>query len=175
MKQQLKLTILSAATMALLGLIVVSSAEPLAQGSNPDVVKSEINPKLVLRPKGTKLFDGNKAQLIKQGEALFKDQKLSTNGSSCQTCHAENEGFSSTFASAYPHEVTMAKEKAGTSEVQLDEMIQFCMVVPMEAKPLPWNSRDLAALTAYAGELQKAFRKRLQPNDARAGNSSAPK
>ncbi len=128
-----------------------------------------------LRPKGTKLFYENNTQLIKQGEVLFKDPKLSTNGSSCQTCHAENESFSVTFADVYPHEVAMAKEKAGASEIQLDEMIQFCMVVPMEAKPLPWNSRDLAALTAYTGELQKAFRKRLQPNNARTGHSSAPK
>lgn len=58
----------------------------------------------------------------------------------------------------YPHEVAMAKDKGGVKSVQLDEMVQFCMVVPMEAKPLPWNSKELAALTAYTAELQKRFR-----------------
>ena len=27
----------------------------------------------------------------------------------------------------------------------------------MQGKPLPWNSRELAALTAYTAELQKSF------------------
>lgn len=130
---------------------------PQSNAGQPDV-----DPKLVLRPKGTKLASGDPSQLIKQGKALFEDSKLSTNGASCQTCHAGNESFAPGFAAAYPHEVAMAKEKGGVNKVHLDEMIQFCMVVPMEAKPLRWNSTELAALTAYTGELQKAFRKKAK-------------
>jgi hypothetical protein len=51
----------------------------------------------------------------------------------------------------------MATEKGGVRRVHLDEMVQFCMVVPMAAKPFPWGSKDLAALTAYSGEVQKRF------------------
>jgi len=29
--------------------------------------------------------------------------------------------------------------------------------VPMEAKPLAWNSKELAALTAYTAQVQKKF------------------
>ena len=133
---------------------------PKAATANPRAGNPEVDPKLVLRPKGTKLAEGNQAQLIKQGEALFKDIKLSTNSMACQNCHTNNDNFAPSFAKAYPHEVAMAKAKSGVAEVQLDEMIQLCMVVPMQAKPLRWDSRELAALTAYTGELQKEFRKK---------------
>lgn len=123
----------------------------------PQAARPEIDPKLVMRPAGTKLAQGDVAALTKEGQALFKDTKLSTNGMACETCHADNNGFMPTFAQPYPHTVGMATEKGGVAQVHLDEMVQFCMVVPMEAKPLPWDSRQLAALTAYTAERQKAF------------------
>jgi cytochrome c len=135
------------------------AANPCAPKSGAAATKPEVDPKLVLRPKGTKLFRGDAAQLVKQGEALFKSTKLSTNEMSCQSCHEANANFAESFSKAYPHDVAMAKAKSGVAKVDLDEMIQFCMVVPMQAKPLRWDSRDLAALTAYTGELQKAFQK----------------
>jgi len=37
-------------------------------------------------------------------------------------------------------------------------MVQFCMVVPMKNEPLPWDSEDLAALTAYSeGVIQQKY------------------
>jgi len=42
--------------------------------------------------------------------------------------------------------------------VRLDEMVQFCMLAPMAAKPFPWDSRELATLTAYAAEVQKSYK-----------------
>jgi cytochrome c len=47
----------------------------------------------------------------------------------------------------------MTEQPGGLKQVSLDEMVQFCMVVPMAAKPLAWDSKELAALTAYAGEV----------------------
>lgn len=52
----------------------------------------------------------------------------------------------------------MVKEQAGLAQIRVDEMVQVCMVVPMASRPLPWGSRELAALTAYVGELQKKFK-----------------
>ncbi len=52
----------------------------------------------------------------------------------------------------------MAKERANLDTIRLDEMVQLCLVVPMASKPLPWDSRELAALTAYAGAVQKSFK-----------------
>lgn len=79
--------------------------------------------------------------------------------------------------------VAMARDQAGLKRIRADEMVQFCMVVPMAAKPLPWNSKELAALTAYTLELQKAFKPAnpcamknpCVPKDPSAANSSAPK
>ena len=96
-------------------------------------------------------------KLIKEGERLWNDKKLSTNGMSCQTCHQGNASFQASFAKPYPHAVQMVGEKTGLKQIRLDEMVQICMVVPMAAKPLPWDSRELAALTAYTARVQKSF------------------
>lgn len=142
-----------------------------AKAANPCAAKAAGMPE-VLRPKGTKLATGDHKQLVGQGESLFKDVKLSTNGMSCNSCHADLEAFQPSFAQPYPHQVAMANEQAGISKIALDEMIQLCMVVPMEAKPLKWDSKELAALTAYTGELQKQYRKQAS---AKPANPCAPK
>lgn len=139
----------------------------------PKAAAPEVDPKLVMRPAGTRLAQGDVAVLVKEGETLFKDTKLSTNGMACESCHADNNAFMPTFAQPYPHAVAMATEKGGVAQVHLDEMVQFCMVVPMEAKPLPWDSRQLAALTTYTAEVQKRFVK--QQGAAPAGNPCAPR
>jgi cytochrome c len=164
-------------------MIVDGTSEVRAQAANPcapkvgaaSSAKPEVDPKLVLRPKGSKPAQGNQAELIKLGKTLYESTKLSTNGLACQSCHANNENFAPTFSKAYPHEVAMAKDKGGVAKVQLDEMVQFCMVVPMQAKPLRWDSRELAALTAYTGEVQKAFRAQPRKTGATRANPCAPK
>ncbi len=138
--------------------------------------KPEVDSKLILRPKATNLAEGNRAQLIKQGQALFNDTKLSTNGMSCMNCHADNANFAASFTTPYPHRMAMAAEKSGVEQVRLDEAIQFCMIVPMQAKPLSWSSRELSALTAYMGELQTAVRKETAgATGSKSANPCAPK
>lgn len=107
-----------------------------------------------IRPPGYKPAKGNP----KAGKTLFNDTKLSTNGMSCASCHANHGAFSASFTQPYPHIVAMARDQLGRKSVHLDEMIQACMVMPMAAKPLPWNSKELADLTAYTAELQKTFK-----------------
>jgi hypothetical protein len=120
-----------------------------------------VNPDLVMRPEGTKLWSSfftSRATLVKEGERLFKDTSLSTNGNSCETCHTGNNMFMESFAKPYPHKVGMAHDRAGVGQVAADEFVQFCMVVPLAADPLPWESRELAALTAYVVDVkQKDF------------------
>jgi len=106
------------------------------------------------RPAGYKPIAGD----AKFGEKLFTDTKLSTNGMACASCHANHGSYSNSFAKHYPHTVTMAKEQLGQQSVYLDEMIQGCMVMPMAAKPLPWNSKELAGLVAYLQIQQKSFK-----------------
>lgn len=92
------------------------------------------------------------------GEKLFNDNKLSTNEIACATCHANNASFNASFAKPYPHNVAMANDNLGIKSIHLDEMIQACMIMPMQAKPLSWNSKELADLTAYVTQLQKTFK-----------------
>jgi cytochrome c len=140
-----------------------SSRIHVVQAQNPCAAKNpaaggSVDSKLITRPAGTRLFAGKQAELIKEGERLWNDTTLSTNGLACQTCHRGNASFNATFTKPYPHAVAMAKERAGLEQIHLDEMVQICMVVPMATKPLPWASKELAALTAYARELQKTFK-----------------
>lgn len=154
--------------------MAVASADAIAAGNpcnpcapkakNPCAASSDrIDPKLVTRPVGTSLATGDNAALIKEGEKLWGDKGLSINGLSCQTCHQGNGAFNASFAKPYPHLVKMAKARSGIKKIELDEMIQFCLVAPMATKPLPWDSRELAAMTAYAHELQKSFKAKSNP------------
>ena len=124
---------------------------------NPCGAAAPIDPARITRPAGTTLFAGTQAQLIAEGERLWNDRSLGTSGLSCQTCHLNHANFNPSFAQAYPHPVAMAQQRAGVQQVALDEMVQFCMVVPMASQPLAWESKELAALTAYSGQVQQAF------------------
>jgi hypothetical protein len=42
--------------------------------------------------------------------------------------------------------------------VDAEQMVQFCMINPMQAKPLAWDSKELAALTAFVVEFQKGYK-----------------
>ena len=108
----------------------------------------------ITRPAEYKPMPGDAAL----GEKLFGDTKLSTNGMSCASCHANHGAFQGSFAKPYPHTVAMANEQLGRKTVHLDEMIQGCMVMPMAATPLPWDSKELAGLTAYLLTVQKTFK-----------------
>ena len=123
---------------------------------NPCAAK--VSAKDFVRPKGTKIASGNRAKLVAEGKRLWHDKRLSTNDLSCNSCHADNASLNATFAQPFPHRVAMAKQMANVDQVSADEMAQFCLLVPMQSKTLPWGSRELAALAAYTEELQKTFK-----------------
>jgi cytochrome c len=98
-------------------------------------------------------------KIAKEGKALWNDPSLSSNGLSCQSCHMQGANFNKSYSNSYPHRVEMVSSQAGISSgITAEQMVQFCMVVPMAAKPLDWDSRELAALTMYVEESsQPAF------------------
>lgn len=153
-------------TQSLLGMLCLFSVGTASAGgmnpcaaNNPCAAKSDrIDPAAVTRPSGMRLANGKHDNLVKEGEVLWNDTKLSSNGMSCNTCHQSHNTFSANFAKPYPHKVSMVKARAGISKVHLDEMVQFCMLAPMASKPFPWDSRELAALTAYTAEMQKTYK-----------------
>ncbi|MEE9207994.1 MAG: hypothetical protein V3U67_06390, partial [Gemmatimonadota bacterium] len=101
----------------------------------------------------------SQAQLVAMGEELWGDASLSSGGSTaCSTCHVGTYGMMMpTFANPYPHGVAMAKDRAGLDQVTAAEMVQLCMVIPMNSEPLEWNSVELAALSAYVESIQPGF------------------
>lgn len=121
----------------------------------------------IVRPPGYKPVSGD----ARLGEKLWNDTGLSTNGMACGTCHRNHGAFQASFAKPYPHRVAMVDEQAGLQSVHLDEMIQACMVMPMASRPLPWDSRKLAALVAYTRKVQKTFR----PDGTAAANPCSVK
>ncbi|UBR50983.1 hypothetical protein KF947_05660 [Halomonas sp. FeN2] len=129
----------------------VASAEGEAEGG----VQPNERTQLVSRPEGyVPGYDengDNPKTLIERGEALFNDTSLSTNGLSCASCHGSDgqQGYQATFNQPYPHPVAMGTNMFGMDTVHADEMVQLCMVSPMAADPLDWESEDLAALAAY--------------------------
>jgi cytochrome c len=109
-------------------------------------------------PAGASLPDGSSSELVARGEALWQDGSLSTNGASCSTCHVQNYAqMQSTFADPYPHRVTMVEQMSGVPRVSAAEMVQFCMLQPMQAEPLAWGSPELAALAAYVEHIQPGY------------------
>ena len=163
LKRSLKLAMTSALALGLAGPVLAQNpcapkpANPCA-AKNACAAGSKVDPKLVTRPNGTKLATGDGAQMLKLGETLWSDAKLSTNNLSCSTCHTGGAAFQNTFAKPYPHYVAMTKDKGGFKKINLDEMVQFCLVAPMASKTLAWDSKELAALTMYTAQMQKSFK-----------------
>ena len=143
-----------------------------ANPCNPCAAKNPCNPcggarvdaKSFTRPDGSSLYPGNQAQLVAEGKLLWEDKSLGTSGLACANCHINNGNFHKTFLKSYPHYVAMPHAQAGVKQVSADEMVQFCMIVPMAGKPLDWGSRKLAALAAYTGAIQTQFKAAVAAN-----------
>ncbi len=141
------------------------AADPCAAAAMRDAVQ---------RPDDYQPFQGDQEDLALYGEELFYDDTLSTNGMSCATCHGGLSGYQATFADPYPHQVAMGLNQFGMEQVHLDEMIQICMVAPMAAEPLEWDSRELPALVAFMEQEQQRFQADPCAADPCAADPCAP-
>lgn len=113
---------------------------------------AKITEEQVTRPAGSVPFEAERAFLVAKGELLWNDKSLSKSGKkACSGCHkGATKMFKDSFGNDYPHAVKMAKKKAKMSEVNAEQMVQFCMLAAMkQPNVLPWDSEELAALTAY--------------------------
>ncbi|PHS27719.1 MAG: hypothetical protein COA85_04880 [Robiginitomaculum sp.] len=119
--------------------------------------EAEGNPKDIKRPMFSKKYKGDSSNLVARGKELYGDSSLSTNGLNCNSCHTDMAGYNDTFKNPYPHYVAMGKDIYGQKKLTAESMVQVCMQQPMEAKPLAWNSEELAALSAYVEVLQKEY------------------
>ncbi len=134
----------------------------------------KVDAKMVMQPAGTSLYPGDRLQLVAEGKRLWNDKSIGTSGLACGICHANNGNLNKSFLKPYPHHVAMAAQRAGLKQVNAAEMVQFCMIVPMQGKPLDWGSRELAALTAYTEEVQKQFKVAVAANPCLIKASANP-
>ncbi len=116
-----------------------------------------VDPALVQRPDGVAAFEGDPVELAAAGQELWNDATLGTAGLSCASCHVGGAQFKDSFKQPYPHQVAMAKSMADLESISAEQMVQFCMIVPMKGEPLAWDSRELAALAAYVEVEQRNF------------------
>jgi len=99
---------------------------------------------------------------IMNGKALFSDASLGTNGKTCNDCHmagGTKEGKMGKMVippfyevnEKYPMYWVMA-DKVMT----LDQVINWCILTPLEGEPLKWDDQRLADLAAYCSSVVPA-------------------
>ena len=96
--------------------------------------------------------------MLKMGKKLWNNEKLGKIGMSCMSCHADHEALNLDEVGTFPHYVAMPDRV-----VTLDQMINFCMVTPMETDPLPWDSVKMTAMASYYKEYVKSYRGAMNP------------
>jgi sulfur-oxidizing protein SoxA len=82
---------------------------------------------------------------VLDGEALW-NRRLGSAQKSCADCHGDASTSMKGVAARYP-----AFEKALSRPIDLDERINICRTGQQKASPLPFESKDLLALSAYIG------------------------
>jgi cytochrome c len=97
-------------------------------------------------------FD-NFGQAAALGEKMWNDENLGTAGLACMSCHADYESLNLDRNKNYPHFVEMVGDV-----VTLDQMINFCMVNPMQGKQFEKNSKELTAMAAYFRAYRMKYR-----------------
>ena len=77
---------------------------------------------------------------LEDGNRLFHDESLGSNGKSCATCHANGNGL----------------QGAGDYNVEmLQEMVNFCIRDALKGKLLPPGAPQLVALEKYVRTFHK--------------------
>ena len=80
---------------------------------------------------------------VLDGETLWKS-KIGAAGKACADCHDDGRASMKGVAAHYP-----AFDKELGRPVNLEQRINLCRVRHQQATPLPYESRDLLALTAF--------------------------
>jgi len=85
-------------------------------------------------------------KLVSMGEKMWNNQKLGGSGMSCMTCHSDHESLNlDRHHGRWPHNVPKMTDDIFT----LTQMINFCMLNPMEGKALDAHGMEMTAMEAY--------------------------
>src|SRR5260370_5995570 len=88
---------------------------------------------------------------VLDGEALWKS-KAGTTGKACADCHNDARTGMKGVAARYP-----AFDKDLARPVHLEQRINLCRARHQQATPLPYESRDLLALSAFVAEQSRGI------------------
>lgn len=85
---------------------------------------------------------------VKKGDDLWHNSKLGTNGLACGNCHPD-------ASATNPH--TWPKYQSNLGKVgTLRDMINWCIAVPLQGKPLALDSDDMIAMESYATYMHRS-------------------
>ena len=100
---------------------------------------------------------------VLEGEALW-NRKTGTAGRACADCHGDARASMKGVAARHP-----SFDATRGRPVNLEQRINVCRINQQKAQSLPWESRDLLALTAYVARqsrglpIETAIDQRTQP------------
>ena len=100
---------------------------------------------------------------VLEGEGLW-NRKIGTAGRACSDCHGDAGTSMKGVAARHP-----SFDATRGRPVDLEQRINFCRINQQKAQSLPWESRDLLALTAYVARqsrglpIELAIDQRTQP------------
>ena len=103
----------------------------------------------------------NYSKLVDMGEKLWKKVELGNSGLSCWDCHEDYENFDQDTVGPFPHFVNMPNDI-----VTLDQMINFCMINPMESQKLDSSSIEMTAMSAFYQKFIKGYVPFVAPKNA---------
>jgi len=109
-----------------------------------------------VRQADSPVYSGDRSDLLAYGEKLWNDPSIGNTGLACATCHVGGAAFNDSFKQPYPHKVSMAEDMSGLTSIDAEQMVQFCMLQPMQAEMFAWDSKELAALTLYVEKVVQA-------------------
>ncbi len=94
--------------------------------------------------KDLQLWQGQYEAAVKKGRQVFTDPGLGTNGVVCAQCHPN-------AANTHPETYPKFQKQLG-KVATMAEMINFCIMNPLEGKPLALDDPRMIAIQAYITE-----------------------
>ena len=92
-------------------------------------------------PREQQIWKAELDRLVAEGDRIFHSDELGTNGIACAMCHPN---ASNTHPESYPKFQTQLKKVA-----LLRDMVNWCIINPLEGKELAENDPRLKAIEAY--------------------------
>jgi cytochrome c len=97
---------------------------------------------------------------VMNGKALFGDAGLGTNGKTCNDCHTAGGTAEGKMGKMVIRPFDEVNEKypmywmMADKVMTLDQVINWCIMTPLEGKPLEWDDQRLADLAAYCSSIK---------------------